>query len=90
MELQIIASGIDSWAPIKIGDKIDAALKDKYKNKFTDAPIAKEKPNKDNKYFLSGILNLQKGIRQIKTIAILIAPNRIGGIDALIPSFAVG
>ena len=45
---------------------------------------------KDNKYFLSGILNSQKGIRQIKTIAILIAPNRIGGIDALIPSFAVG
>ena len=86
----MIARGIDSWAPITIGDKIVAALTDKYKNKFTPAPIANEKPNNGSKYFLFGILNLQKGVKQIKTIAILIAPNKTGGIEALSPSFAVG
>ena len=47
-------------------------------------------PNNGNKYFLSGNLNFKKGKRQINTIAILNDPNKIGGIDALRPSFAVG
>ncbi len=66
------------------------AFTDKYKNKFTPAPIENAKPNNGNKYFLFGSLNFKKGKRQINTIAILMAPNKIGGIDALIPSFAVG
>ena len=33
---------------------------------------------------------LQKGIKQINTNPILMAPNKIGGTEALIPSFAVG
>ena len=90
IELQTIAKGIDNWAPITIGDKIVAAFTDKYKNKFTPAPIHKEKLNNGNKYFLLGISILQNGIKKIKTMAILIAPNNIGGIEALRPSFAVG
>ena len=90
IELKIIARGIDSCAPITRGDKILDALTDKYKNKLTPAPIEKAKPNKGNKYFLFGSLNFIKGNKQINTIIILKAPNNIGGIDALIPSFAVG
>ena len=90
IELQTIAKGIDSWAPITIGDKIVATFTDKYKNKFTPAPIHNEKPNNGSKYFLFGSSNLQNGIKKIKTIAILIAPNNIGGMKALRPSFAVG
>ena len=89
-ELQIIAKGIDNWAPITIGDKIVATFTDKYKNKFTPAPMHKEKPSNGRKYFLFGSSILQNGIKKIKTIAILIAPNNIGGIEALRPSFAVG
>tara|TARA_Y100001970_G_C13989506_1_gene727474 strand:- start:220 stop:429 length:210 start_codon:yes stop_codon:yes gene_type:complete len=63
---------------------------DKYKNKFTDVPIAKENPTNGKKYFLFGSLNCKKGNKQINTIAILKEPNKIGGIDALIPSFPVG
>ncbi len=66
------------------------AFTDKYKNKFTPAPIENAKPNNGNKYFLFGSLNFKKGNKQINTIIILMAPNKIGGIDALIPSFAVG
>ena len=51
IELQIIAKGIDNWAPITIGDKIVATFTDKYKNKFTPAPIDKEKPSNGSKYF---------------------------------------
>ena len=36
------------------------------------------------------MINLQKGIKQINTIPILKAPNKIGGTDALTPSFPVG
>ena len=36
------------------------------------------------------MINLQKGIKQINTIPILKAPNKIGGRDALTPSFPVG
>ena len=66
------------------------AFIDKYKNKFTPTPIEKEKASKGNRYFLFGIMILQKGINQINTIPILKAPNKIGGIDAFIPSFPVG
>ena len=66
------------------------AFTDKYKNKFTPAPIENAKPNNGNKYFFFGSLNFKKGNKQINTIIILMAPNKIGGIDALIPSFAVG
>ena len=90
IELIIIAIGIDSWAPITIGDKMFDALTDKYKNRFTDIPIEIPKPNSGNKYFLFGNLKFKKGKRQINTIAILNEPNKIGGIEALRPSFAVG
>ena len=36
------------------------------------------------------MINLQKGIKQINTIPILKAPNKIGGTEALTPSFPVG
>ena len=90
IELQIIAKGIDSWAPITIGDKIVETFTDKYKNKFTPAPIENAKPSNGNKYFLFGSFIFKNGIKTINTIAILIAPNKIGGIEALRPSFAVG
>ena len=90
IELQIIAKGIDSWAPITIGDKIVETFTDRYKNKFTPAPIESAKPNSGNKYFLFGNFILKNGIKTINTIAIRIAPNRIGGIEASRPSFAVG
>ena len=90
IELTTIARGTESWAPITIGDKILEAFTDRYKKKFTPAPIHNENPIKGNKYFLFGSLILQNGIKKIKTIAILIAPNNIGGREALRPSFAVG
>ena len=63
---------------------------DKYKNKFTPTPIENAKPNSGNKYFLFGSLNFKKGNKQINTISILIAANRMGGMEALMPTFAVG
>ena len=90
IELIIIAIGIDNWAPITIGDKIFDALTDKYKNRFTEMPIEIPKPNNGNKYLLFGNWNFKKGKRQKNTIAILNDPNKIGGIEALSPSFAVG
>ena len=66
------------------------ALTDKYKNKFTPTPIAIENPTKGKKYFLFGILNFKKGSKQKNTIIILNDPNKIGGIEALRPSFPVG
>ena len=90
IELKIIAIGIDSCAPITSGEIILEALTDKYKNKFTPTPMQSEKPIKGNKYFLFTNLILQNGIKKIKTIAILIAPNRIGGIEEFKPSFPVG
>ena len=85
-----MAKGIVNWAPITIGDKIVATFTDKYKNKFTPAPIENAKPSNGNKYFLFGSFILKNGIKTINTIAIRIAPNKIGGIEALRPSFAVG
>ena len=90
MELKIIAIGIDSWAAITSGDIILEAFIPKYKNKFTPTPIDNEKAIKGKIYFLFGMINLQKGIKQINTIPILKAPNKIGGTDALTPSFPVG
>ena len=90
MELKIIAIGIDSWAAITSGDIMLEEFIPKYKNKFTPTPIDNEKAIKGKIYFLFGMMNLQKGIKQINTIPILIAPNKIGGTEALIPSFAVG
>ena len=90
MELKIIAIGIDSWAPITSGDIILEAFIDKYKNKFTPTPMDNEKANKGKIYFLFGNVILQKGIKLINTIPILKAPNRIGGTEALMPSFPVG
>ena len=51
----------------------------KFINKNTPVPIDKENPSKGIKYFFSGILNFQKGIRQINTIPILIDAINIGG-----------
>ena len=90
IELKIIASGIDNWAPITSGEIILDASTDKYKNRFTPTPIESEKAIRGKRYFLLGMWILQKGIKQINTIPILIAPNKIGGIEALIPNFAVG
>ena len=90
IELKIIASGIDSWAPITSGDIMLDACIDKYKNRLTPTPIESEKAIRGRTYFLFGKTILQKGIKQINTIPILIAPNKIGGTEALIPSFAVG
>ena len=90
IELNIIASGIESWAPITSGEIILDAFTDKYKKRFTPTPIENEKAIRGNRYFLLGMLILQKGTKQINTIPILIAPKKIGGIDALIPIFAVG
>ena len=72
------------------GDIILDAFTDKYKNKFTHTPIENEKPSKGKIYFLFGKIILQKGYKQRNTIPILKAPNKIGGTDALMPSFAVG
>ena len=66
------------------------AFTDRYKKKFTPAPMHSENPSNGNKYFLFGNLILQNGNKKIKTIPILIAPNNTGGIEALRPSFAVG
>ena len=90
IELNIIASGIESWAPITSGEIILDAFTDKYKKRFTPTPIENENAIRGNKYFFLGISILQKGNRQTNTMPILIAPNKTGGMDALIPNFAVG
>jgi len=50
----------------------------------------KEKPAKGRKYFLFGILNLQNGRRQIKSISILKDPANIGGKDVFKASLLTG
>ncbi len=50
----------------------------------------KQKPSKGIKYFLSGILNLQNGRRQIKSINILKDPASIGGKDVFKASLLTG
>ena len=72
-------NGIASCAPIITGETKVASFNAKFINKKTPVHIDNENPNNGNRYFLSGILNFQKGIRQIKTIPILKAPINIGG-----------
>jgi len=49
-----------------------------------------EKKNKGSQYLLLGILNLQNGIKQIKTISILKLPINIGGTFSLKINFCAG
>ena len=79
IELSIIPNGIASGAPIIIGESIVDAYIAKYINIVTPTPIDKEKIMSDLKYFFEGISKFQKGIRQIKTIKSLNAPNNNGG-----------
>jgi len=90
MELARIANGIASWAPIIIGATNVAFPNDKFKKKITPKPIDNEKPIKGRKYFLSGILNLQNGRRQTKSINILKDPASIGGRDVFKASLLIG
>ena len=57
---------------------------------YTRTPIDIEKAIKDFKYFLSGNLNLQKGINIIKTRPILNEAIRIGGTELLRANLATG
>ena len=86
----MIANGIDNCAPIVIGAKIDTAFIDRYKNILTPAPIHNENPIKGNRYFFSGIIILQNGIRHKKTKPILNAPKKNGFIDAFKPNLPRG
>ena len=79
IELNIIPNGIASGAPIIIGETMSDSSIAKYINIVTPTPIDKEKIISDLKYFFEGISNFQKGIRQIKTINSLNAPNNNGG-----------
>jgi len=63
---------------------------DRFKKKNTPKPIDKEKPINGRKYLLSGILNLQNGRRQIKSINILKDPASIGGKDVFKASLLTG
>ena len=78
-ELNSIAKGIANWDPIIIGETIAAFFNDNVINKLAIKPIQTEKKNNGSQYFFSGILNLQKGIKQINTISILKLPINIGG-----------
>jgi hypothetical protein len=53
-------------------------------------PIEIENAINDGIYFLSGILNLQKGINKINTIPILRDAMRIGGTDSFNTSLVKG
>jgi len=59
------------------------------KNK-TPKPIDREKPAKGSRYFLLGILNLQKGARQTKSINILRDAANIGDNDVFNASLLIG
>ena len=90
IELARIANGIASCAPIIIGATKVAFPKDKFKKNITPKPIDKEKPINGRKYLLSGILNLQNGRRQIKSINILKDPANIGGREVFKASLLTG
>ena len=90
IELARIAKGIASCAPIIIGATKVAFPKDKFKKNITPKPIEKEKPNNGRRYLLAGILNLQNGRRQIKSINILKDPANIGGKDVFKASLFTG
>ena len=90
IELASIAKGIASWAPIIIGATYAASPNDRFKKNITPKPIDRENPINGRKYFLSGILNLQNGRRQIKSINILKDPASIGGNDVFKVSLLTG
>ena len=90
IELAISAKGIASWAPIIIGVTNVALPNERFKKKKTPKPIDKEKPTNGRKYLLFGILNLQNGRRQIKSINILKDPASIGGKDVFKASLLTG
>ena len=90
IELARTAKGIASCAPIIIGATKVAFPSDKFKKKNTPKPIDKQKPTKGRKYFLSGTLNLQNGIRQTKSINILKDPANMGGKDVFKASLFTG
>ena len=82
--------GIESWAPIVIGARMLEAFMDKYKNILTITQKQIENPIKGIIYLLSILWILINGIKQIKAIAILNEPKRIGGIVSFNPSLPVG
>ena len=90
IELARIAKGMASCAPIIIGATNVAFPKDKFKKNITPKPIDKEKPINGRRYLLAGILNLQNGRRQIKSINILKEPASIGGKDVFKASLLTG
>jgi len=73
-----------------IGATNVALPNDRFKKNITPKPIVKEKPIKGKKYFLSGILNLQNGMRKIKSISILKDPANMGGKDVFKTSLLIG
>ena len=73
-----------------IGATNVALPNDRFKKNITPKPIVKEKPIKGKKYFLSGILNLQNGMRKIKSINILKDPANMGGKDVFKASLLIG
>lgn len=90
IELASTAKGIASWAPIIIGATIVAFCSDKFKKIKTPKPIDREKPAKGNRYFLLGVLNLQKGAKQTKSINILRDAANIGDNDVFNASLLIG
>tara|TARA_Y100000741_G_C18128963_1_gene508277 strand:- start:456 stop:839 length:384 start_codon:yes stop_codon:yes gene_type:complete len=82
-ELSNIANGIASCDPIIIGETIPASFKDNVIKTLAKKPIDTEKQKRGNQYFLSGILNFQKGIKQMKTTSILKLPINRGGTFSL-------
>ena len=82
-ELNNIANGTANCEPIIIGETIFASFKDNVIKTFAKKPIAIEKKRSGNQYFFSGILNLQKGKRHMKTTNILKLPINNGGTFSL-------
>ena len=90
IELASTAKGIASCEPMIIGATIVAFCNDKFKKIKTPKPMDREKPAKGNWYFLLGILNLQKGARQIKSMNILRDAAKIGDNDVFNVSLLIG
>ena len=59
-------------------------------NEYTKTPMKIEKAIRDGIYFLSGILNLQKGINKIRTSPIRSEAIRIGGTESFKTNFVMG
>ena len=73
-----------------IGETIFASFKDNVIKSFAKKPIEIEKKRSGSQYFFSGILNLQKGERHIKTTNILKLPINNGGTFSLKITFWTG